>query len=151
MPTTALEAHGIAIISDPKLASVALLRISAPYEVLHPTFFFGSRQHEGDLDFKAGNPDLLALQSLTRELRTVIVAHLDRPAIVTEFASQADNLLIEFGADDEAIIDVLTGKAACTGVLPLSLPRSMTAVRQRRWDVPNDDLNPLFPLGFRVR
>ncbi|MEY2882638.1 MAG: hypothetical protein RL490_362 [Pseudomonadota bacterium] len=151
MAPAALADAGFATTPEPALATVALFRISAPFQRLHPTFFFGSRQHEGDLDFKADHPDLLALRQLPPGLRTVIIVHLDRPAVLAEFASRADSMVIEFGAGDDAVIDVLTGKAACAGVLPFNLPRSMAAVRQRRWDVPNDDPAPLFPINFRVR
>ncbi len=148
MKDEALLARGLKTTSDPAQATAALVRVSTPYQTLHPTFFFGSRQHEGDLDFKDDNPDLALLRSLPKGVRVILVAHLDRPAILTNVAPLADGLYAEFGVSDGALLDVLLGQAPCQGKLPFSLPRSMDAVKQRRWDRPNDDSNPLFSLGF---
>jgi hypothetical protein len=38
-------------------ADGAIVRTSTPFERLHRDYFFRSRQHEGDLDFKDGTPD----------------------------------------------------------------------------------------------
>ncbi|OYU70822.1 MAG: beta-glucosidase [Alphaproteobacteria bacterium PA2] len=147
----ALKARGLATTDNPAEATAALIRLSTPYQTLHPTFFFGSRQHEGDLDFKDDNPDLAFLRSLPSGLRKIIVIHLDRPAVLTNIAPLADGLYAEFGASDEAMLDVVTGRATAGGRLPFSLPRSMEDVRKRRWDTPDDDPDPLFANGFSVK
>ncbi|OXE37313.1 MAG: hypothetical protein CGW95_02270 [Phenylobacterium zucineum] len=147
MTDAALKARGLAITTDPAQATAALIRLSTPYQVLHPTFFFGSRQHEGDLDFKADHPDLALLHSLPDGVRKIVIIHLDRPAILTNIAPLADGLYGEFGVSDGALLDVLTGQASAQSRLPFSLPRSMEAVRRRHWDCSNDDPDPLYSLG----
>ena len=147
MEDGALKARGLATTEDPAKATAALIRLSTPYQTLHPTFFFGSRQHEGDLDFKDDHPDLVFLRSLPAGMRKIIVIHLDRPAVLTNIAPLANGLYAEFGASDEALLDVVTGKSRAGGRLPFSLPRSMEDVRKRRWDCADDDPNPLFSLG----
>ena len=148
MKDGALVRRGVTVVTDPAQATVALVRLSAPFQKLHPTYFFGSRQHEGDLDFKPDHPDLVALRALPDGLRKVVVVHLDRPAVLAEIAPLATDLLLEFGASDDAILDVLTGAAAARGRTPFSLPRSMAHVHRRRWDRPGDDKDPLWPLGY---
>ena len=150
MADGALQACGLATTTDPARATVALVRLSTPYQTLHPTFFFGSRQHEGDLDFKDDHPDLAFLRSLPAGVRKIVVVHLDRPAVLTNIAPLADGLYGEFGVSDGALLEVLTGRASAEGRLPFSLPRSMEAVRNRRWDTPGDDPDPLFENGFSV-
>lgn len=148
MKDAALVRRGLTVAADPAQASVALVRLSAPFQRLHPTFFFGSRQHEGDLDFKPDHPDLMALKALPKGLRIIVVAHLDRPAVLTDIEALATDLVLEFGTSDDAILDVLTGDAACRGRTPFSLPKSMEHVRKRKWDRPGDDRDPLHPMGF---
>ena len=56
-------------------------------------------------------------------------------------------VLATFGADDEAVLDVLFGRSARGGRLPFELPSSMEAVRAQKPDVPFDSERPLFPFG----
>jgi hypothetical protein len=72
---------------------------------------------------------------------------LDRPAIVPEIAEAAAALLVEFGASDDAVLDVLLGAAHAQGRLPFDLPSSMRAVAESRSDVPFDTADPLFRFG----
>ncbi|GGN85295.1 hypothetical protein GCM10010112_65580 [Actinoplanes lobatus] len=70
-----------------------------------------------------------------------------RPAVLTPLAGQVAALLGTFGAGDEALLDVLFGRAPTTGTLPFELPSSTAAVEASREDVPNDTTDPLFPYG----
>ena len=45
-------------------AEFALVRMHAPFGPVHQGYFFGSRQHEGDLDFKPGDEQMEALSKL---------------------------------------------------------------------------------------
>jgi beta-glucosidase len=78
---------------------------------------------------------------------TIVVLFLDRPAIVPEIAEAAAALLVEFGARDDAVVDVLLGTAHAQGRLPFDLPSSMRAVEESRSDVPFDTADPLFRFG----
>ena len=59
--------------------------------------------------------------------------------------------LANFGASDEAILAVVTGKAQPEGKLPFELPGSMEAVRAQNPDAPHDSKSPLFPLFFGLQ
>lgn len=54
-------------------------------------------------------------------------------------------LVGDFGAGDQAVLDVLFGRAPAGGRLPFELPASMADVRRQREDVPFDAENPTFP------
>lgn len=56
-------------------------------------------------------------------------------------------LLANFGASDQAVLDVITGKSKAQGKLPFELPSSWQAVLEQKEDVPHDSANPLFPIG----
>ena len=62
---------------------------------------------------------------------TIVVLFLDRPAVVPEIADAAAALLVEFGARDDAIVDVLLGEAQARGRLPFDLPSSTEAVARQ--------------------
>ena len=72
---------------------------------------------------------------------------LDRPAIVPEIAGAAAALIVEFGARDDALVDVLLGRTHARGRLPFDLPSSTAAVVASRTDTPFDTADPLFRFG----
>ncbi len=78
---------------------------------------------------------------------TVVDVYLDRAAVLPEIAAAAAGLVANFCATDQALLDVLFGRAAPRGRLPLELPSSMEAVRRQRPDVPRDSERPLFEFG----
>jgi beta-glucosidase len=57
-------------------------------------------------------------------------------------------LLADYGASDEAVLNVIFGKAHPEGRLPFELPASMEAVRSQKADLPYDSDQPLYPFGF---
>ena len=139
-------------VSSPALADVVILRVGTPHEALHPGFFFGSRQQEGALDFKADSPQLMLVAEASRAgVPTVVVVTLDRPAILTQLQDKVTALVGEFGASDDAVLDVLTGKARPEGRLPFELPSSMAAVEAQQPDAPHDSEKPLYPIFFGLR
>jgi beta-glucosidase len=143
-----LSDYGLIAVEDPAQADLAVLRVSAPHQALHPGYFFGSRQREGSLAFEQGSADYELIKSTASKVPTVLIVHLDRPAILTEVKGYASALLGEFGASDRAVLDVLTGKAQPRGKLPFELPSSMSDVEAQLPDVPHDTRTPLYPIFF---
>lgn len=111
----------------------------------------GNIFHEADLDFKADNPDFQAIQAAAAKVPTIVTVYLDRPAILTNVADSAAALIGDFGASDEAILNVVTGRAQPEGKLPFELPPSMAAVAAQKPDVPHDSKAPLYRYGFGLR
>jgi beta-glucosidase len=77
----------------------------------------------------------------------VLVLHLERPTVMPELLEACAAVLAVFGASDEAVDDLLHGRAAPEGRLPFELPSSMDAVRAQKPDVPGDSAEPLFRFG----
>jgi beta-glucosidase len=73
---------------------------------------------------------------------------LDRPAVIPEIAQMSAGLLVDFGANDAAVLDVIFGKFKPAGKLPFELPSSMEAVKKQKEDLPYDSENPTFPFGY---
>jgi beta-glucosidase len=131
------------VVDDPADADLAVLRINAPFEPRPGGFesFF----HAGSLEFAPEERGRIV--TICRQLPTIIVLFLDRPAVVPEIAEAAAALLVEFGARDDAVVDMLLGAAQAQGRLPFDLPSSMKAVAESRSDVPFDTADPLFRFG----
>jgi beta-glucosidase len=133
-----------AAAGSPGEADVAIVRRNAPFEPrtngMIESFF-----HAGDLNFK--EPELSALLDLARTVPTVLVLHLERPAVIPELVEACAAVVAVFGASDEAVLDVLFGRVSPEGRLPFELPSSMDAVRAQLPDVPGDSPDPLFRFG----
>ena len=140
--------RGLQTVDRVDVADVAIIKVATPNQMLHPSFFFGSRQHEGDLDFKDDDPELEALEALSASVPTIVVVEMDRPAVLSRINGLASVLVASFGGDIDALIDLLTGDVVDSGQLPYSLPASMDAVRCQTPDKPLDDPNPLYPFGY---
>jgi beta-glucosidase len=146
--SAAATSAGLTPVATMGEAEYAMVRLAAPHQELHPGYFFGSRQHEGDLDFKADDPQLIEFEKVARQLPTVAIVYLDRPAILAPLIEKASAVLVDFGASDEAVLAVIQGKAAPEGRLPFELPKTMDAVREQRPDLPHDSIAPEFPIHF---
>ncbi|WP_341674805.1 glycoside hydrolase family 3 N-terminal domain-containing protein [Niveibacterium sp. SC-1] len=142
------QSYGFTVVATPQEADVAILRVSTPYETLHPNYMFGSFQHEGSLAFVDGSADYEAIKAAASVPKSIVTVYMDRPAILTNVQDKASAILANFGASDEALFDVLTGKAKPQGKLPFELPSSMAEVEAQKEDVPHDTANPLYGFGF---
>jgi beta-glucosidase len=146
----AFDAIGIRTTTRLDDATVALVRIGAPYEVLHSNHFFGARQHEGRLDYSADHPDLVRVHRSADAVRTVVIVDLDRPAVLAGIGSRASTLIGCFGASDQAIADVVCGRTLSRGRLPFRLSASMEDVLAQPCDRPDDGIPVLYPFGHRA-
>ncbi|KAA9394586.1 glycoside hydrolase family 3 protein [Kocuria coralli] len=131
------------IVDDPSQAELAVVRLDAPFDPRPGGFeaFF----HAGSLEFPPEERDRIV--ALCRQVPTIVVLFLDRPAIVPEIAQEAAALLVEFGARDDAVVDVLLGTATARGRLPFDLPSSTEHVEQSHSDAPFDTADPVFRFG----
>jgi beta-glucosidase len=145
-----VRSYGFEIVDRPELGDWALFRLNTPHELLHPNHFFGQRQHEGRLDFRDGDPDYKALEAAAARVPVIVSVYLDRPALLANIRDKAAVLLANFGASDEALLDVITGRARAEGRLPFELPSSDAAVRRQNPARPDDSMAPLFPVGSGI-
>jgi beta-glucosidase len=148
MAPAAAEAAGLRVVADPADADFAIIRTETPNEVLHPHHFFGSRQDEGRLDFRAGDEAWEILIKASTQVPTVVAIFLDRPAVLGNVRDKATAIVGNFGASDAAILDVVLGVEKPEGKLPFELPSSMAAVEAQHPAVADDSEKPLYPNGY---
>ena len=68
----------------------------------------------------------------------IVVISVSKPMIFKEFETSVDGVLVAFGVQHQAMLDILSGKAEPSGLLPLQMPASMETVESQLEDVPHD-------------
>jgi beta-glucosidase len=134
------------VVKTPKEADIAIIRLMAPWIPFETKNPLARQFHHGDLDFKGTKKD--SIVQLLKTVPTIVDLYLDRPSVIPEISRHAKGLLINYGASDAALFDVIFGKAKPMGKLPFELPSSMEAVRNQKEDVPYDSKDPLYKFGF---
>jgi beta-glucosidase len=131
------------LVKNVSEADIAILRLNAPFEKrkgLMESFF-----HAGDLDFKS--PEKERILGILNKVPTIVDIYLERPAVFPEIAEKSAAITANFGASDDAVLDVIFGKFTPQGKLPFELPSSMEAARNQKEDLPHDSENPAFEFG----
>ena len=143
-----IAAQYATITEDPGQADFAIIRLDAPYEVRDDNFieqFF----HQGSLEF---DPDEVErLLSIATRVPTILFIYMDRPPVMPKLNQAVHAVVAEFGASDEAVLDVAFGKAKPIGKMPFEIPSSTDAVLSQKEDVPYDSPNPLYPFGYGLK
>lgn len=107
----------------------------------HHTESFTNRSYKGKT-VKAYNYDDLLLVRNTKKAMgdkpVVVVLCLDKPAVMKEFEPYADAILISFGVQNQAVLDLICGSGEPSGRLPMQIPADMAAVEAQLEDVPMD-------------
>ena len=134
------------VVASPEEADFAILCLDTPWVAVETDNPFAQGFHHGDLDFKGERKK--EILDLLDTVPTIVVIYLDRPAVIPDIVSTAAAVVADYGASDQAVVEVLFGEAAPEGRLPFELPSSMQAVRDQLADVPADSANPLFESGF---
>lgn len=68
----------------------------------------------------------------------IVSLALSKPAILSEFESLSDAIVASFGIQNQAILDIITGAAEPSGLLPVQMPSDMNTVEEQYEDVPHD-------------
>jgi beta-glucosidase len=137
------------VVAKPDQADIALIRLRTPSQPLRGAGPLGRIFSSGDLDYKG--KELKKILGIMTRVPTVVDIYLDRPAVIPEISEKAAGLMADFGAADDAVLDIVFGRFSPTGTLPFEMPSSMKAVRDQKEDLPYDSADPLFRFGFGLR
>ena len=129
-------------------ADFAVVRLRTPF-VPHIDDMIGKMIHQGDLDFDS--PEKSRLLLMMKLKPTIICIFPDRATIIPEITALSSGLLADFGASDDAVLDVVFGNFNPTGKMPFELPSSTDAAAKQKEDLPHESENPLFPFGWGLR
>lgn len=139
------------VVNNLEEADFAIIRLQAPFDPPRTDLYMGENiietiLHQGDLNFKG--EQLAHIQKVMQTKPTIVSVYMERPAVIPEIADQAAGVIAEFGALDDALLDVIFGEFNPTGKLPFELPRSMAAVEAQYEDLPFDSEDPLYQFGY---
>jgi len=68
----------------------------------------------------------------------IVSINMSNPMVFSEFEKNANSILVNFGVQDQAQLDIITGKSEPSALLPLQMPADMTTVEKQFEDVSHD-------------
>ena len=68
----------------------------------------------------------------------VVLVDVSNPMVFSEIEKNASAILVHFGVQDQALIDIITGVSEPSGLLPFQMPADMKTVEEQLEDVPRD-------------
>jgi beta-glucosidase len=68
----------------------------------------------------------------------IVVINVSNPMVFSEIEKNASAILVHFGVQDQALMDIITGTAEPSGLLPFQMPADMKTVEEQFEDVPRD-------------
>lgn len=77
----------------------------------------------------------------------VTIMSIGRPPVIPQLNAASKAVIADFECEDEITLELLYGKFAPSGKLPLEIPSSMEAVEAQLEDVPYDSADPLYAFG----
>ncbi len=104
-------------------------------EVKENRSYFGNSANilnAGDLETLKETRTLMGDKPVITLLETV------HPIVTSEIDAYTDALLVSFGTEDSAILEVVSGKHEPKGLLPMQFPKDMIEVEKQFEDVPRD-------------
>lgn len=72
------------------------------------------------------------------EKPVVVIIETGRPVVLKEIEPSADAILISFKVQHQALLDIISGKAEPSALLPMQMPADMKTVEEQQEDVPHD-------------
>jgi len=110
-----------------------------------PKESFTNRSYKGKtvMTDNAADLDLVVSTKIKMGDKPVVtVVSLSRPAVLKELEPYSDAILLTFGVQNQAVLDIVKGAAEPSGLLPMQMPADMRTVEEQFEDVPHD-MRPL--------
>ncbi|MCU0362397.1 MAG: glycoside hydrolase family 3 C-terminal domain-containing protein [Bacteroidales bacterium] len=106
-----------------------------------PLESFINRTYRGKSVTSSNENDLKMVLDTRKAMKSkpvIVSVVLSKPMIFSEFEKEADAILLNFNVQDQAMLDIITGAAEPSGLLPLQMPSDMKTVETQNEDVPFD-------------
>lgn len=68
----------------------------------------------------------------------IVVVNTTNPLVFSEIEPYASAILLSFGVQDQALLEIISGKAEPKALLPMQMPADMLTVENQKEDVPYD-------------
>lgn len=102
---------------------------------------FTNRTYKGK-SVKTNNATDAKLVKNTKEAMgdkpVIVIVNTTNPFVLSEVEPSSSSILISFGLQDQALLDIISGKAEPQALLPMQMPADMATVEQQAEDLPFD-------------
>jgi beta-glucosidase len=102
---------------------------------------FTNRSYKGKSVTAVNTTDLGMVTDTYTKMKgkpVIVSVDISNPMVFAEFEKQANAIVANFGVQGQAILDIITGAAEPSGLLPLQMPANMQTVETQKEDVPHD-------------
>ena len=102
---------------------------------------FSNRTYKGKSVRATNITDLAMVTETYAKMKgkpVIVSVSMSNPMVFSEFEKDANAILVNFGVQDQALLDIVTGKSEPSGLLPLQMPVNMQTVEKQHEDVPHD-------------
>jgi beta-glucosidase len=102
---------------------------------------FTNRRYKGKTVKTRNLTDIQLIEETKAKMngKPVIVSiNVSNPMVFAEFEGKADAILASFAVQDQAILEIISGKAEPQALLPMQMPANMSVVEKQKEDVPFD-------------
>ncbi|RFZ81461.1 glycoside hydrolase family 3 protein [Mucilaginibacter terrenus] len=106
-----------------------------------PLESFTNRSYKGKAETSTNVTDLAMVTDTYAEMKgkpVIVSVNLNNPMVFSEFEKQASAIIGDFGVQGQASLDIITGKAEPSALLPMQMPVDMATVEAQFEDVPHD-------------
>lgn len=100
-----------------------------------------NRSYLGKTNYVSNESDLdiiLETKKAMGDKPVIVSLNMSNPTIVGEFESKVDSIIVDFGVQTQALMEIITGKVNPSGLLPFNMPSNMETVEKQCEDVPHD-------------
>jgi beta-glucosidase len=81
---------------------------------------------------------VLDTRKAMKDKPVIVSIAMSKPMVFSEFEKDANAIIANFEVQDQAILDIVSGAAEPSGLLPMQMPVDMKAVETQKEDVPFD-------------
>jgi beta-glucosidase len=102
---------------------------------------FTNRSYKGKSSTAINITDLGMVNDTYSKMKgkpVIVSVNMANPMVFSEFEKNANAIVIDFGVQGQATLDILTGKNEPSALLPMQMPADMKTVEQQFEDVPHD-------------
>ena len=113
--------------------------IAAGDPIIDPTIT--NRSYKGKTVTASNSKDLdliLNTKKIMNGKPVIVSITANKPMIFSEFESQVEGIVMNFGVQNQSILDIISGASEPSGLLPLQMPVDMKTVELQMEDVPHD-------------
>ncbi len=102
---------------------------------------FANRSYKGKTTIAANIQDMKTVTETKVKMAgkpVVVIVKISNPMVFSEIEKSASAILIHMGVQDQALLDIITGAAEPSALLPFQMPADMKTVEEQMEDVPRD-------------